>query len=360
MALFETVDLGQKYGDQYVLEGINLKIDKGEVFALIGPTGAGKTTLLRLLDLLEAPAAGKVYFDGIDVNCSRRRMLEVRRRMAFVQQKPVVFTMSVFDNVACGLRWRCEKGEIVRRKVEDILEIVGMTKYRDRNAKTLSGGETQRVAVARVLVTDPEVLLLDEPTANLDPISTLKIEEVLAKIIGEHKITVVMATHDMSQGQRFADRVGVLVDGKMLQVGSPREVFTLPENREVAEFVGVENILAGVVSGKDDGLAAIDVNGSVIEAISDYEVGERVYALIRPEDITLSRSKETGSARNTFPGKIEKVVLVGPLVRVEVNSGFPLLALVTKKSAEEMNLTIGTLVHASFKASAIRTLKRWD
>jgi len=345
MTFLETKNLGQKYGDRYVLEHIDLKIDKGEVFALIGPTGAGKTTLLRLLDFLEPPAAGKIYFDGIDVNCSRHNMLEVRRRMAFVQQKPVVFSMSVFDNVACGLRWRCEKGEIVQRKVEDTLEIVGMTKYRDRNAKTLSGGETQRVAVARVLVTDPEVLLLDEPTANLDPVSVSKVEEVLldeptanldpvsvskveevlAHIIGEHKITVVMATHDMSQGQRLADRIGVLVSGRILQLGSPSEIFTLPESREVAEFVGVENILAGVVAEKDNSLVTIEINGGCIEAISDYKVGEGVYVLIRPEEITLTLSK-----------------------------------VVTKRSAEELNLTIGKRVHASFKASAISIIKRWN
>jgi len=280
--------------------------------------------------------------------------------MSFVQQKPVVFTMSVYDNIACGLRWRGVKKEIIRQKVEEVLELVGMTNHRDRNAKTLSGGETQRVAIARALVTEPDLLLLDESTANLDPISVSKIEEVLSRIIGRRTITIVMATHDMSQGQRIAGRVGVLVDGEILQVGSPSEVFTLPRSKEVAEFVGVDNILAGAITKKEDSLATIGINGNIIEAISDYELGEKVYALIRPEDITLTLSKETGSARNTFRGKIVRMALVGPLIRIEVDCGFPLLALVTKKSAEELNLAIGKPVHTSFKASAIRTLKRWD
>ena len=357
--MIETINLGQEYGGQYVLRDVDLKIQRGEVFALIGPTGAGKTTFLRLLDLLELPASGRVYFDGVDVTTSRQERQEARRRMAFVQQKPVVFTMSVYDNVACGLRWRRERDEVIRQRVEGVLKLVGLAKYRDRNAKTLSGGETQRVAIARALATQPEVLLLDEPTANLDPVSVSKIEEVLEHIIGEHKITVVMATHDMSQGQRLADRIGVLVSGKILQLGSPSEIFTSPESREVAEFVGVENILAGVVTERDNSLVTIEINGGRIEAISDYKVGERVYVLIRPEEITLTLSRDISSARNAFPGRIVRAALVGALVRIEVDCGFPLLGLVTKRSAEELNLTPGRSVHASFKASAVRTIKRW-
>jgi len=358
--MIEAYNLSQKYGGRYVLRDVNLKIGRGEVFAVIGPTGAGKTTLLRLLDLLETPASGRVRFDGVDVTSSRQERLRVRRRMSFVQQKPVVFTMSVYDNVACGLRWRREKDEVIRQRVEGALKLVGMTGYRDRDAKTLSGGETQCVAIARALATQPELLLLDEPTANLDPVSVSKVEEVLAHIVGEHKMTVVMATHVMSQGQRLADRIGVLVDGRILQVGTPNEIFTLPESREVAEFVGIENILAGVVSGKDGGLVAVDVNGSIIEAISDYEVGERVYALIRPEEITLISAKGLSSARNTFRGEIVKMALVGALIRIEVDCSFSLLCLVTKRSAEELNLTIGKVVYASFKASGVRIIRRWS
>ncbi len=359
MTIVETINLGQSYGEGYVLRDINLKIQKGEVFALIGPTGAGKTTLLRLLDPLELPASGKVYFDGVEVTHPKAERLGVRRRMSFVQQKPVVFNMSVYDNIACGLRWRREKNEIIRQKVEGALELVGMTTYRERNAKTLSGGETQRVAIARALVTDPELLLLDEPTANLDPVSVSKVEEVLSDIISGRKTTIVMASHDMSQGQRLASRVGVLIGGELLQVGSPSQVFTSPRTKEVAEFVGVENILAGIVTKKDDNLITIDVDGRTIEAVSHYEVGDRVYALIRPEDITLTLSRDSSSARNTFQGEIVKTALVGALIRIEIDCGFSLLALVTKKSAEELNLTPGRLVHASFKASAIRVIKRW-
>ena len=142
MALIEVVGLQQKYGEREILKNIDIAIDKGEVFALIGPTGAGKTTLLRMIDLLDSPALGKIYFDGKDVTQSGRARLEARRRMAFVLQKPVVFNVSVFDNIACGLKWRRKKRGDIRQKVDNILDLIGLSTYKNRNARTLSGGET--------------------------------------------------------------------------------------------------------------------------------------------------------------------------------------------------------------------------
>ncbi len=359
MAILKLLNLGQIFGDQAILIDVNLEIQAGEIFVLIGPTGAGKTTLIRIIDLLDQPTSGQVYFSGTDVTRSKPLRQMARRRMSYVQQKPVVFNMSVYDNVACGLRWRGEKHETVRQKVDNVLKMVGMEDYRDRNAKTLSGGETQRIAIARALVTEPEALLLDEPTANLDPVSVTKIEEVLAHIIEERKITVVMATHDMSQGQRLARRIGVLVNGRLHQVGSPEKVFRAPESKEVAELIGVGNVLSGVIVARDDNLVTVDVKGNTVEAVADYESGEKVFVLIRPEDITLSLYKEHSSARNTFVGKIVKMSSAEPLVRVEIDGGFPLLALVTKKSAEELGLNIGKQVYGSAKASAIRVIRRW-
>ncbi len=360
MALIETVDIEQKYAGRYVLKNINLKIDRGEVFALIGPTGAGKTTLLRLLDLLELPASGGIYFDGTDVTSSKRFRLEVRRRMSFVLQKPVVFNMTVYDNVACGLRWRQEEKGSIGKRVTSVLGLVGMADYKDRNARALSGGEIQRVAIARALALTPEVLFLDEPTANLDPVSTSKIEEVLAHIIQEQKTTIVMATHDMSQGQRLASRIGVLMNGEILQVGSPIDIFSSPENKEMAEFVGVENILGGTITHKDDSLATIDVNGRFIQAISDYDVGERVDVLIRPEDITVALHKDASSARNMFSGKITRILPLGALVRIEVDCGFPLLGVITKRSAEDLELAAGKEVYTTFKATAVHVIRSWN
>ena len=358
MALIETVDLCQRYGERDILKNVSLRVDRGEAFALIGPTGAGKTTLLRLIDLLDMPASGRIYFDGIDTAESTRIRLEIRRRMAFDLQKPVVFNASIYDNIAYGLKWRGIGKNSLHQKVSRILEVVGLSKDRNRNARTLSGVEAQRVAIARAIAIEPEVLLLDEPTANLDPISTSRIEELITTVIGQYDTTVIMATHDMSQGQRLADRMGVLINGEIHQAGDSREVFASPRNREVAEFVGVENILEGVIVSDEDKVVAVDIGGNVIEAISDYATGAEVCACIRPEDITLSLSEISSSARNTFKGEITRVVSMGPLTRVEIDCGFPLTALVTKRSAGALGLDRGKQVYASFKATGVHVINR--
>jgi tungstate transport system ATP-binding protein len=273
--------------------------------------------------------------------------------MAFVLQKPTVFNANVYDNIACGMKWRKQSKTDIRRKVDEILEMVELSDFRSRNARTLSGGEAQRVALARAMVLEPEVLLMDEPTANLDPVSTAKIEEFISRIIHHFHTTIVIATHDMVQGQRLASRIGVLVDGEIVQQGSPKEIFSSPASRTVAEFVGVENILDGVVTSNSDGIITIDIGGNRIEAVSDCPSGSPVSAFIRPEDITLSPVKFSSSARNCFSGTVSRLVPAGPLARVELNCGFRLVSLVTRTSAEELHLESGTEVYASFKATAV-------
>jgi tungstate transport system ATP-binding protein len=357
MALIETVNLGQRIGQREILGNVNMRVDRGEVFALIGPTGAGKTTLLRLLDLIDLPTSGKIYFAGADTAESAKTRLEIRRRMAFVLQKPVVFNQSVYANVAYGLRWRGVRGSELKGRVNQVLEMVGLTAERDRNARTLSGGEVQRVAIARAVAIEPEVLLLDEPTANLDPRSASRVEDLISDIIRHHTATIIMSTHDMVQGQRLADQMGVLMNGGLLQTGEAREIFAYPRNREVAEFVGVENIIDGVIVTNEDGVVTIDSGGRMIQAISDRAAGESVCACVRPEDITLALSQVSSSARNSFAGEITWTVSMGPLARVEVNCGFPLVALVTRRSAGEMDLVKGKTVYAAFKATAVHVIK---
>jgi tungstate transport system ATP-binding protein len=359
MSLIRTVNVGQSYDGRDILKNINLSINRGDVLALIGPTGAGKTTLLRILDLLDKPYYGQVYFDGVEVNKSKELQLKARRRMAYVHQKPVVFTTNVFNNVAYALKWRHIKKSAAISKIEDMLELAGLADYRHRNAKTLSGGETQRLAIARALVTEPEVLFLDEPTANMDPISASKIEEVLAHVIEKKKTTVVMSTHDMSQGQRLAQMIGILITGELTQVGTPTDIFTMPKSKEVAEFVGVENILSGEVVGKKGELTNIKVNSCIINTVNSFDIGEKVYILIRPEVIVFSLSADATSARNVIKGKVNSIATVGHTVRLEVDCGFSLLGTITKHAAQDLNIAIGKEVYASFKATAIHTIKRY-
>jgi tungstate transport system ATP-binding protein len=363
MSLIEVAGLTHSYCEREVLQDLNLSIGRGEVFALIGPTGAGKTTLLRIMDLLEVPGAGEIYFDGKCVPRSGRQRLHIRRRMSFIQQKPQVFNLSVYDNIACGLRWRrAEKNEIAD-KVDRIVELVGLEGYDSRNARTLSGGEAQRVALARSLVIEPEVLLLDEPTANLDPVSTDKIEQLISHVARQRKTTMIMATHVMSQGQQLADRIGVLLNGRLVQTGNATDVFHSPRNEDVAHFVGMENVIQGIVSESSEGIVTVNIEGNGLQAVSDYPLGKAVYACIRPEDITLliaddyQRKSVRTSARNAFQGRVSRVTTVGPLSRVEIDCGFRLVALVTKISAEELDLQVGREVYATFKATAVHIME---
>ena len=358
MPLIQVVDLSHRYGEREVLQGLSLSVGKGEVFTLIGPTGAGKTTLLRIIDLLEVPGAGEIYFDGKCIPRLGKQRLEIRRRMSFIHQKPQVFNLSVYDNVACGLRWRGENRNRTAEKVDRILEMVGLEGYENRNARTLSGGEAQRVALARSLVLEPDVLLLDEPTANLDPVSTAKIEQLISYVARQRNTTMIMATHDMSQGQQLADRIGVLLDGRLVQTGNATEIFRLPQNEEVANFVGMENIIEGVIIAGNDGIATVNIGGNAIQAVSNYPVGKEVYACIRPEDITLALSSTQSSARNSFQASVTRVTSLGPLSRVEINCGFRLIALVTRISAEDLNLQAGKEVYATFKATGVYIMER--
>jgi tungstate transport system ATP-binding protein len=358
MSLIEVAGLTHNYGERDVLQDLNLTIGRGEVFGLIGPTGAGKTTLLRIMDLLEIPSTGEIYFDGKCIPRSGKQRLEMRRRISFIHQKPQVFNLSVYDNVACGLRWRGEKKNRTTEKVDHILEMVGLEGYKNRNARTLSGGEAQRVALARSLVLEPEILLLDEPTANLDPVSTVKIEQLISYVARQHNTTMIMATHDMSQGQQLAHRIGVLLEGKLVQTGNATDIFHSPQNEEVAHFVGMENIMQGVITANNEGIATVHIGDNAIEAVSNWQAGKEVCACIRPEDITLALSSVQSSARNSFQAKVAQVTTLGPLSRVEIDCGFRLVALVTKIAAEELNLQVGREVYATFKATGVHIMEK--
>lgn len=358
MPILETLDLCQRFDEKDIMKNINLQVDKGEVFALIGPTGAGKTTLLRMLSTLDPPSSGKILIDGVDITESATIRLGARRRMAFVLQKPVVFSMNVYDNIAIGLKWRGVSKTDIREKTDSMLEMVGLSEYRKRNARTLSGGEMQRVAIGRALITGPEILLLDEPGANLDPVTATRIEELLTDIIHRDNITTILATHDMSQGQRMANRVAVLLNGEISQTGDWQNVFGSPRNKEIASFVGVENMIDGEIVSVQDTLVAIKAGDNIIEAISDFPTGEKVCACIRPEDITISTSQTSTSARNSFTGKIERSVSSGALTRINIDCGFSLVVLVTSRSAGELGLEKGKQVFASFKATGVHVIKR--
>jgi tungstate transport system ATP-binding protein len=351
--------LTKKFGEKETLKETDLAIRAGEIFTFIGPSGSGKTTLIRLIDLLDRPTTGRIFFDGQDTDGSEQVRLAIRRRMGMVFQKPAVLNTTVAKNVAFGLKFRGVPEAEALRKVQAALELVGLPHFTDRKAVTLSGGEMQRVALARALVTEPEVLLLDEPTANLDPVSSDLIEDLILRINKESKTTVIMTTHDMIQGQRLADRIGVIMDGRLVQTGAAGEIFYQPKGKAIARFVGIDAITGGVVTENRGGHAAIRVGGNCFEALTDLKEGQRAALYIRPEEVTLTPADglpPKSSVRNQLTGRITKIVPTGPFVRVSVNCGIVLTALITRRSCSELGLTVGTDVVAGVKATAIHVL----
>jgi tungstate transport system ATP-binding protein len=225
--------IGKDYGPIRALDSVTLDFESGEVLALLGINGSGKTTLLRILAGLDEPSRGEIWLDGRPVDGEG-----LRRVSTMVFQRAVMFNASVYDNVAFGLRARGVRGAELEARVLRALALVGMEGLRDRRAKGLSGGEQQRVALARAFAIDPEVLLLDEPTANLDPTSAAVIEGAIKEMKGDR--IVVLATHNLHQAKRLADRVAHIHAGRILEVADPEDFFSRPSNEVTRKFISGE------------------------------------------------------------------------------------------------------------------------
>jgi len=337
----------------------SLQIERGELLSLIGPNGAGKTTLLLTLAGLMKPTTGEISFRGRMIG-SDVSIFDYRRNLAVVFQEPLLFNTTVFKNVASGLTIRGMEKEQIRRIVKDSLERFGIDHLCERSARTLSGGEAQRTSLARAFAIRPEILFLDEPFAALDPPTREALIEDVQTVLQDTHTTTIFATHDRTEALRLSDRIGVMKDGKILQIGVPEEVMNHPINEFVANFVGVETILKGKVIRKDEGSFITLVSDHEIEAVGDVKLGESVVLCIRPEDVTLytaSRSKTT-SARNIFHGRITKITPLGFFQRVQLDCGFPLVAYVTRHSLDDLSLSEGKNVDASFKATAIHVVRK--
>jgi len=228
-------NLRKSYQGSEVLSGCTLDLEAGKVHALLGPNGAGKTTLLRILDLLEEPTEGSVRFNGFKEEARNRNI--IRREITMVFQRPALFKTTVYGNVAYGLKLRQAPGEEIRQRVGEALNLVGMSDSAGREAHTLSAGEAQRVALARALAVRPRILFLDEPTANLDPYNSRKVEETILEIKSQGRTTILLATHNLFQAQRISDRVVFLYAGKVVENADTRTFFEHPKEDLSRQFI---------------------------------------------------------------------------------------------------------------------------
>lgn len=309
--------------------------------------------------MLEFPWQGEIVFDGEGVT-PKSNILKLRRRMAMVFQEPLLFKASVFENVAYGLKLRRYDKESIRKRVDGILKKVKLSDFSRRKASGLSGGEAQRIAFARALVIEPEVVLLDEPFGSLDPLTKKGLKEELKQLLKEMGVTAVYVTHDQSEAIEMADRIAVMERGRILQIGTPAQIFYHPADEFVAKFVGVETVISGKIVSQQEGLAEVDVNDFCLQAVSGIEVGTEVLICIRPEDVTiiLPKDGEKASARNHFLGTITEIVHFGAVSKITLDCGFELIAAITKRSLEDLNLKKGQRVLASIKATAVHVISK--
>ena len=359
-SILEAKNIRVVKGGTLLLDIPSLVIWEGEVLSLIGPNGAGKTTLLQTLSYLEKPFRGGILFRSQSVNSNHYSTIEYRRKLAMVFQEPLLFDTTVFNNVASGLRIRGMKRGEIRDRAMGQLERFGISHLNNRSAHTLSGGEAQRTSLARAFAIQPEILFLDEPFASLDPPSRESLIEDLERILRQTRTTTIFATHDRMEALRLSDRIAVMNGGKLLQVGTPREVTYQPMSEFIASFVGVETILTGKVIKNEGGTLVAFVEGQEVEAVGEAQLGEAVILCIRPENVTLSINplREATSARNVFPGKVEKIVSLGLYQKIRIQCGFPIVAYVTNQSVENLSLKDGKEVTASFKATAIHVIRK--
>jgi molybdenum ABC transporter ATP-binding protein len=326
---------------------------------IIGPSGAGKTVTLRAIAGIVRPRSGRIVLDGRVLFDSGAGVLlpAQSRRVGYVPQEYALFPhLSVEGNISFGLRGL--NGGEKRRRVDELIALTGLSPQRKLRPRELSGGQRQRVALARALAVSPDVLLLDEPFAALDVPTRQTLMDDLHRLLAETQTAAIMVTHDRNEALRLAEYVAVLIGGRIRQTGTPAEVFASPLDEEVAAFVGVETIAAGRVREVDDGVPVVDVAGHSIEGGSGVAPGDDVLVCLRPEDVTISLSMQASSARNHLVARVGRVLPSGPYVRVELDAGFLLVSLVTRRAQEELALVPGTPVVATFKAAAVHLIRK--
>lgn len=335
---------------------MRIPLEQARVTVLFGPSGSGKTTLLRLLAGLEHPDHGVIEFGAKTWFDSARRLALTpqQRRAGFLFQNYALFPhLTVAQNVAFAAP---QPG-----KAADWLARVGLSHLAPRLPRALSGGEQQRVALARALAAEPALLLLDEPLSALDAATRVRLRRELRRTLTESGLPSMIVTHDRVEALALGDWIAVLIDGAVCQCGPLAEVFRHPADVRVAESLGVENIIPGEVVSRESGLATIQAGSAHLESVDVGEANGCVFACVRAEDISLAPGPLAAtSARNRLAGRICAVLLEGAVARVELDCGFPLVALVTAQSAADLHLRPGDSVTAVIKATSIHLLSRWN
>ena len=337
-----------RFGADTAVDRADLSVRDGELFTLLGPSGCGKTSLLRLLAGFYQPDEGEIRFGERVVS----GLPPYERNIGMVFQNYALWPhMTVAGNVAYGLKLRKLGGAEIATRLAEGLRKVNLTGYESRYPGQLSGGQQQRVALARALVLNPDILLLDEPLSNLDAKIRVQVRAEIRKLQQELGITTIYVTHDQEEALSLSDRVAVMKDGRVLQVGKPKELYERPRTRFVADFVGTNNLVPGRVSGRAGAELMVDTAVGTLRAVSDVAVGERCILAIRPENVAVDAGVGSG-AGNVVRGRVSFVSYLGSALRYDVEAGSgQILKADIRDPWHHEPLSIGREVAVSFPAS---------
>ncbi|HEX6589699.1 MAG TPA: ABC transporter ATP-binding protein [Longimicrobiales bacterium] len=354
-ALLEARDVVRRRDGRVIVQIDRLVLERGRVTALLGPNGAGKSTLLRMLLGLEPTDGGELLLDGRVVRAGDPAL---RRRSAATLQRPTLFAGTVRSNVLFGLRARGATSADALGAADEALRAMGIGHLADADARRLSGGEAQRVAVARALAVRPDLLALDEPSAGLDVAARRELHERLDDSVRALAGATLIVTHDAADAFALADHIIVLEGGRVTQQGNAHELVSAPATPFVAAFTGAELLIDGVVAESDGGMVVVRLStGDLVTAVASQAslaIGARAHVAYRPEDVVLARGGAATSARNRLRATVVGSTPVGGLLRVRLDAGLPLVSLVTRAAADELALRAGAEVTAQLKAAALR------
>lgn len=333
-----------------ILYDVTLEVRNGEFLTLLGPSGCGKTTLLRLISGFEEPTTGKVFINGKDVSGLPPHL----RHVHTVFQSYALFPhMTAFENVAFGLRCQKRPRKEIQERVNDVLKIVKLEKYANRRPEQLSGGQQQRVAIARAIVNRPLVLLLDEPLSSLDYRLRKTMQLELKQLQRKLGIAFLFVTHDQEEALSMSDRVVIMHDGGIEQIGTPRQVYEEPRSLTVAKFIGEVNIFNSTVTAINEKHIALEVEGKhrIIKGCYPYTMGQALHVLVRPEDLRVLGSTEVEDTTDMYEGIVEEVIYKGTTVDFMVRLKNNQLVAATKffnEDDERVEYSIGQSVWANW------------
>jgi spermidine/putrescine transport system ATP-binding protein len=304
-------NIHKNYQGEEIIKNVNFSVNNGEFVAILGPSGCGKTTILRLIGGFEKPDSGSIFINNLEVN----NISPSNRKVNTVFQSYALFPhMNVFDNIAFGLVVEGKSKDYIKNEVHQIAKKVGLEKFLLRTPDQLSGGQKQRVAIARAIIKKPHILLLDEPLSALDKKLRQKMQVELKKLQKNLGITFIFVTHDQEEALSVADKVIVMSDGEIEQVGTPRDVYETPSNLFVAQFVGEINVFDAEITKVSNNKITLYVENEITyttKSNENFKIGDKVKLLFRPEDLRTETIKDSKTLKNVFIGKIEDTTYKG-------------------------------------------------